>query len=135
MRGAGGTAGGIGQFFVGLVMMIGGFYLLLNSISVVSTFGFGTRLYGVSSFGGFGITSGMIMFPFMIGIGIIFYNAKNPLGWLLSVGSLVALVFGVISSIRFGFRAMSAFDLMMILILAIGGLGLFLRSFMSGEPA
>lgn len=135
MRGAGGTSGGVGHFFIGLVMMIGGFYLLLNAISVTSTFGLGTRLYSVSSYGGFGITSGMIMFPFMMGIGIVFYNAKNPVGWLLSVGSLVALVFGVISSIRFGFSAMSAFDLIMILVLAIGGLGLFLRSFMSSGSA
>jgi len=29
MRGAGGTSGGLGQFFIGLVMMCGGFYLLV----------------------------------------------------------------------------------------------------------
>ena len=128
MQGAGGTSGGIGQFFIGLVMMCGGFYLLLNSISVNSGFGFGMRLFG---FGGFGITSGMIMLPFMFGVGIIFYNGKNFLGWLLALGSLVALIFGVISSIRFSFRAMSAFDLITILVLSVGGLGLFLRSLKS----
>lgn len=129
MRGAGGTSGGVGQFFIGLVMMCGGFYLLLNSISVTSNFGFGTRMYGVSAFGGsFGITSGMIMIPFMFGVGFIFYDSKNWIGWLLSLGSLVALIFGVIAAIRFNFRAMSAFDLIAILVLAIGGLGLFLRS-------
>jgi hypothetical protein len=37
-------------------------------------------------------------------------------------------VFGVLASIRFTFRSMSAFDLMLILVLALGGLGLFLRS-------
>jgi len=70
----------------------------------------------------------MIMIPFMFGVGFIFYNAKNWLGWLLASGSLVALVFGVISSIQFTFRSMSAFDLIVILVLAVGGLGLFLRS-------
>jgi hypothetical protein len=34
----------------------------------------------------------------------------------------------VISSIQFHFKAMSAFDLIVILVLAFGGLGLFLRS-------
>lgn len=125
MQGAGGTKGGIGQFFIGLVMMIAGFYLLLNSISVSSNFGFGYSLYNI---GGFNINSGTVMFPFIFGIGIIFYNSKNPLGWLLTMGSLVALIFGVIASIRFNFRGMSAFDLISILVLAIGGLGLFLRS-------
>jgi hypothetical protein len=124
-KGAGGTRGGIGQFFLGLVMMCGGFYMLLNAIKVTSHFGMGYRLYNVGSFG---INSGMIMIPFLFGVGIIFYNSRNFLGWLLSVGSLVALIFGAISSIQFRFQHMSAFDLIVILVLSFGGLGLFLRS-------
>ena len=136
MRGAGGTSGGLGQFFIGFIMMCGGFYLLLNSISVSSSFGMGARLYGFSAMGGnYSVTSGMIMFPFIIGIGIIFYNSKNILGWLLAIGSITGLIFGVISSIRFSFRSMSAFDLIVILILAIGGLGLFLRSLKSMDAS
>lgn len=125
MRGAGGTSGGLGQFLIGFAMFCGGLYLLLNSIHVSSNFGFGARLYSV---GGYGITSGMVMIPFMFGVGIIFYSARNPLGWLLAVGSLLALIFGVISSVRFNMRHMSAFDLIVILVLTVGGLGLFLRS-------
>ena len=129
MNGAGGTSGGIGQFFIGFIMMCSGFYMLLNSMSVVSNFGLGTRLFGMSAFGSaYGITSGMIMIPFMFGVGFIFYNGKSIVGWLLSIGSIAALIIGVISSLRFGFKPMSAFDLIVILILAIGGLGLFLRS-------
>ena len=105
--------------------MCGGFYMLLNSITVSTHFGFGNHLY---SLGRVGVTSGMIMIPFIFGIGIIFYDSKKWYGWLLAGGSLVALIFGVISSIQFRFRAMSAFDLIVILVLAIGGLGLFLRS-------
>lgn len=127
-RGAGGSSGGIGQFLIGLVMMCGGVYMLLNAIVVSTHFGFGYQLY---SFGRMGITSGMIMIPFMFGVGIIFYDSKKWYGWLLAVGSLVALIFGVISSIQFRFRAMSAFDLIVILVLSVGGLGLFLRSLRS----
>lgn len=129
MRGAGGTSGGLGHFFIGLVMMCGGFYMLLNAINVSSSFGMGMRLYGFSGMGGnYNITSGMVMIPFMFGIGLIFYNSKNIFGWILAIGSIVGLVFGVISSIRFTFKTMTSFDLIVILILAIGGLGLFLRS-------
>ncbi|HIG40761.1 MAG: hypothetical protein ABGY96_05735 [bacterium] len=129
MRGAGGTDGGVGQFLMGLVMMCGGFYLLLNAITVTSGFGMGMRMYGFSAMGGsYSITSGMIMIPFMFGVGIVFYNSRNFIGWLLAIGSIVALVFGVIASIRFSFRAMSAFDLIVILVLSVGGIGLFLRS-------
>lgn len=134
MRGAGGTQGGLGQFIIGLVMMIGGFFLLFSAISVHSSFGMGMRLYGFSAFGAnYGITSGMVMIPFMFGIGIIFFNAKNVIGWLLAAGALVALIFGVISSIQFNLRAMNAFELITILVLSVGGLGLFLRS-LRGAP-
>lgn len=128
LKGAGGTDGGIGQFLIGFAMICGGFYMLLNSITVSSSFGLGYRLFG---WGHVGITSGMIMIPFMFGVGIIFYNSKNWLGWLLSGGSLIALIFGVISSVHFRMRGMSAFDLIVILVLLVGGIGLFLRSLRS----
>ncbi|MBB1377127.1 hypothetical protein [Pseudoalteromonas sp. SR43-2] len=131
MKGAGGSSGGIGHFFVGLIMMCGGFYMLLNAISVTSNFGLSSRIYSVNALGGFGVTGGMVMIPFIFGVGLIFYNSKNILGWILSLGSLTALIFGVISSVRFSMRTMTSFDLIVIIILAFGGLGLFLRSLKS----
>lgn len=129
MKGAGGTQGGIGQFFIGLAMMGAGFYLLFNAIQVSSSFGLGYGLYRMNAFGqGLSITTGMVMLPFILGIVMVFFDAKTKLGWLLTLGSLVALLVGVISSIQFHFKAMSAFDLIVILVLAFGGLGLFLRS-------
>jgi len=113
MKGAGGTQGGIGQFFIGLAMMCAGFYLLFNAIQVSSSFGLGYGLYRMNAFGqGLSITTGMVMLPFILGIVMVFFDAKTKLGWLLTLGSLVA----------------SAFDLIVILVLAFGGLGLFLRS-------
>ena len=56
-------------------------YLFLDAIHVVSRFGFRTSLY---SFGGFHLRSGMVLVPFIFGVGMIFYNARNWLGWLLS---------------------------------------------------
>ncbi|HDY91374.1 MAG TPA: hypothetical protein ENH79_17475, partial [Pseudoalteromonas sp.] len=84
-----------------------------------------------NALGGFGVTGGMVMIPFIFGVGLIFYNSKNILGWVLSLGSLTALIFGVISSVRFSMRTMTSFDLIVIIILAFGGLGLFLRSLKS----
>jgi hypothetical protein len=125
MNGAGGTSGGIGKFLLGLVMMCGGFYLLLNGIVVSSNFGFGSRLFGV---GPLGMTGGMILIPLIIGICMVFYNAKSYLGWLIAIAAFGALVFGVISSVNLNLRTMSAFELLTILTLAFGGLGLFLNS-------
>ena len=37
MKGAGGTSGGFSHFFIGIIMMCGGFYMLLNAITVTSS--------------------------------------------------------------------------------------------------
>lgn len=124
-RGAGGTSGGLGHFLMGLVMMIAGGYLFLNSIHISHSFGLGYSLY---RFGGFGITSGMVLIPFVFGVGMVFYDSKNWIGWLLGIGSLIMLFFGIISSINFSFAPMSAFELLIILTLMVGGAGLFLSS-------
>ncbi|MGD9212120.1 MAG: hypothetical protein PVI90_15165 [Desulfobacteraceae bacterium] len=125
VQGAGGTKGGVGRFFIGLSMMIAGGYLFLNAIRVTHGFHMGYRIY---SFGGYNLTSGMTLIPLIFGIAFIFYNSRNILGWLLTIMALIMLGVGVISSIHFSLRGMSAFNLIMILILLFGGLGLFLSS-------
>ncbi len=125
IKGAGGTSGGFGRFFMGLTMMVGGGYLFLDAIKVVNQFGFHRTIY---SLGSFNLTGGMVLIPLIFGIGIIFYNSKQPLGWILSASSLIMLLFGIISNINFHLRRMSAFELIMIFILLFGGIGLFLSS-------
>jgi hypothetical protein len=128
-RGAGGTRGGEGNFFIGIVMMIAVGYLLLRGIMVRPQFGLGNAMYSI---GGFPVTTGLVLVPFAFGVGMIFYNSRNWIGWLLTGGSVVALVVGVIASINFTLVRMSAFDLLVIIILLVGGIGLFLRSLRGG---
>ncbi|MGF1601242.1 MAG: hypothetical protein ACFCU8_04350 [Thermosynechococcaceae cyanobacterium] len=123
--GAGGTNGGVGRFFLGLAMMTAGGYLFLSSVKIVNNFSLGYSLYRVGSLN---LTSGLILVPFIFGIGLIFYNSNNFLGWLLAAGSMIMLLFGIIASIDFRLESMSAFELIVILVLAIGGIGIFLSS-------
>ncbi|MEM9756870.1 MAG: hypothetical protein AAF914_12785, partial [Pseudomonadota bacterium] len=78
------------------------------------------------------ITSGMVFVPFMFGVGLIFYNARSWLGWLLAIGSVTALIFGVIANTHVHLTRMTAFEMLTILVLLVGGLGLFLRSLRPG---
>ena len=48
LRNVGGTSGGLGSFLLGLVMMAGGGYLLLNQVTVTSGF---WSFYGYNAFG------------------------------------------------------------------------------------
>lgn len=121
-RGAGGSEGGLIAFFVGLIMMTAGGYLFLRAIIVRPSFSL------AFSVGGFPVTTGMILVPLIFGIGVIFYNSRSWLGWLLTGGALVAMFFGVIANLNIRMITMSLFDLLVILTLLIGGIGLFLRS-------
>ncbi|MDB6152687.1 MAG: hypothetical protein JWL90_1140, partial [Chthoniobacteraceae bacterium] len=95
-EGAGGTPGGSGTFFVGFLMMSMGWYWILKSITVTHGFSLGLSLYYFDTLG-VSLTSGMVLIPLIFGVGIIFFNARNLLGWLLAIGSLAALLFGVIT--------------------------------------
>ena len=121
--GAGGSPGGLAPFLLGIAMSIAGGYLLLNALQVLH--GFGGGLFAI---GNFNVTGGMILIPFIIGTGIIFYDSSKWYGWALAAGSLLALIVGAIASVRFSFAGMSAFDLIVILVLFFGGIGLVLRS-------
>ena len=106
-------------------MLIGGGYLFFNAIVVTHHFRWGQAIFNM---GGVPITSGYVLIPFVFGIAIIFFNAKNPLGWVLACGSLIMLGFGVITSLDFQMQRMSAFQLISILVLFVGGIGLFVSS-------
>ena len=125
MTGAGGTEGGIGRFFGGLAMLLVGFYLLLSSVRVTSGFGLGHTLFGV---GGVGVTGGMILIPMLIGVGMIFYDRRGIFGWILAVGSFLAMLAGIIASVRFRLWNVSAFDLIVMVVLIAGGAGILLSA-------
>jgi hypothetical protein len=127
-RGAGGTSGGSLAFVIGLIMASAGFYLLLDNIVVAHSWGFGAPLYRFSYGGGWNVTGGGLLIPFMFGVGWIFYNARAPWGWILAVGSIGAIILGVIMSLNISMRSMSLLNLIIILVLTVGGLGLFARS-------
>ncbi len=118
------------RFILGFILFVGGLYLLLQAIQVNFGFGYGNSLYHIR---GYNITSGYILILFMLGVGMLFFNGKNKLGWLITTGSLVALIFGVIANVRLSLQFLSAFDLILILGMLAGGLGLLLSSFVSNR--
>ena len=127
-RGAGGTSGGTLSFFLGLLMASAGGYLLLDNTIVSSNWGLGASLYRIGYGGGWNVTGGALLIPFMFGVGWIFYNARAPWGWLLAGGSLAAIIFGVLMNLSISLRSMSLLTLLIILVLMVGGIGLFASS-------
>lgn len=117
-RGAGGTSGGLGAFFVGLMMAIAGAYLLTSQVEVSSGY---WRLGGYSAFG-------LSLLPLTIGIGMLFFNGRSPLGWLLTAAGTVIILAGIIVNLQIYFRPTTLFNTLFMLALLGGGLGLVARS-------
>lgn len=114
----GGTPGGLGKFLMGFAMTCVGGYLLSNQVSVVGSY---WSFYGGNSFG-------ITLLPLLIGIGLLFWNGRSPIGWLLTVGGSLFILAGVLANMHIYFRPASLFDTMVMLILLFGGLGLVARS-------
>ncbi|HAI76088.1 MAG TPA: hypothetical protein DCM08_07530 [Microscillaceae bacterium] len=114
------------RLLIGLIMTIAGGYLFLNSVYV---FNFFNTYQTLMTVGRFNLTTGYVLIPFIFGIGLIFYDSSNFLGWLLAVGGLGLLFFGIITNLQFTLRTMSAFELILITTLLVGGIGLTLSGF------
>lgn len=117
-RGAGGTPGGVGQFFTGLVMTAIGGYLLLNQVTVAGSF------WDFLGFNTFGLT----LLPLLIGIGLLFFDAKSVAGWSLTVIGAGIIVAGILMNMHIYFRPTSLYNTLVMLVLMAGGLGLIARA-------
>jgi hypothetical protein len=118
MKGAGGTEGGVAQFFVGLAMAVGGAYLLTQRVTVTSGFW--------SFFGGH--TFGLSLLPLVVGAGVLFYDGKSRIGWILTAAGALIVLLGILMNLRIYFEPTTLFDTLLMLILLAGGLGLLARS-------
>ncbi len=118
IRGAGGTPGGVGAFFIGLLMAAAGGYLLMNQVQVTTSF------WRFGAYGGFGLT----LVPLLAGIALLFYNGRSVVGWLLTAVGAVIILAGVLMNMDIYFRQTSLFNTLLMLALLFGGLGLIARS-------
>jgi hypothetical protein len=120
LRDVGGTRGGLLHFIVGLGLTIIGGYLFFDRVTVHG---------GYWSFGGsYGSSFGITLLPTLIGLGMLFYNSKSWLGWILFVGGLLVIAAGVIANLQIHFHATSLFQTLVMLGMAVAGIGLMLRA-------
>ncbi len=114
----GGTPGGLGEFLIGFVMICVGAYLLTNQVMVAGSYW---------NFGGAN-TFGITLIPMLLGIGLLFWNGRSVIGWLLTAGGALFIFAGVLANIHIYFRPTSLFNTVIMLVLVVGGLGLIARA-------
>nr|MBA3352652.1 hypothetical protein [Blastocatellia bacterium] len=112
-EGAGGTPGGVGEFLLGLGMAAAGAYLLVSNVTVTSGF---WSLWGYNSFG-------LSLLPLIFGIGLLFFNGRSKVGWLLLFVGIVIIFAGIIMNLHIYFQPLSLFSTLIMLALLAGGVG------------
>jgi hypothetical protein len=118
LKDVGGTPGGIGEFVMGFIMTCIGGYLISNQVNVVGSY---WSFYGTNTFG-------ITLIPMLLGVGLLFWNGKSTIGWLLTVGGTLFILAGVIANMHIYFRPATLFETIVMLVLLVGGLGLIARS-------
>lgn len=114
----------VSRFFVGLLMFSAGIYILLKSIHVSNSFSMSYRF----GYGNVGVPAGVLFLGFILGVGMLFFNAKSPLGWIVTLLSVGFLIVGVIMNLHVSLASMDAFNFLSILVLVAGGGGLLFSS-------
>ena len=117
-RGPGGTPGGLGQFLFGLALVVGSGYLVLSQVTVTTSF---WSFYGYNAFG-------FSLLPLLLGIGVLFFNGRSIVGWLLTLGGALIILLGVITHLQIFFQSTSLFNTLLMLGGLAAGLGIIARS-------
>ena len=112
------------RFFVGLLMLAGGLFMIFQNISVSSSWGHGGYFL---SFGNFNLANGMIMLPIIIGIGMLFTMKRKIFGWTVLAIGVVIVLLSVLLTTSIHWRTTNAYIFIIMFGLTAAGAGLVLR--------
>lgn len=114
----GGTSGGFGEFLVGMLLIVVGFYMIFTNTVVYTSF-WNMRGYNLL---------GPLIVLFLLGVVFLFVNSASVIGWLFAAGSIVAILVGIIMNLRFHFKGITLLSALIMFALPAAGFGLMVRS-------
>ena len=99
-------------------MVVAGGYLLLTRVTLTSGL---WELWGYNAFG-------LSLVPLLVGIGLLFFDGRSLVGWLLTAAGALIIFVGILAELDIYFRPASLFDTLLMLVLIAGGVGLVARA-------
>ena len=112
------------MFFIGLAMLVVGFYIFSSRVVVTTGFGF--------HFGSIDINGGIVVIPMLAGIFWWFITPKNIVPKIVTALGAVLIVVSVIINTRFYFHD-NLFSYILMLVMMAGGAGLILKVLFGGD--
>jgi hypothetical protein len=129
IKNPGGTPGGMKAFLLGFIMVVVGGYLLMQQVQVNG----GYWYFGWA--GGYGSSFGITLLPLLFGIGILFYDGHSFAGRVLTGIGVLAILAGILMNLDIHFRQTSLFNVITMLVLLVGGIGLIVRAVLPMGPS
>lgn len=112
------------EFFVGLLMLAAGVFMIFQNLEITSSWGMGGYLF---SFGNFNLPNGTIFIPLFIGIVMLFLMDRKIFGWIFIAIGLIIVLAAVLMSVQMHWRRTNAYMFVIMFGLAAAGGGLVLR--------
>ena len=111
-------------FFIGLLMLGGGLFMIFQNIIVSSSWGYGGHFFSI---GGFHLSNGLIMFPIIVGIGMLFLMDRKIFGWVVLAIGIVIVLLSVMMTTQLSWRSTNAYVFIIMFGLTASGGALVLR--------
>jgi uncharacterized protein len=121
MTGAGGSPGGLAQFVIGLGLAAVGAYLLTQQVTVQ------TGYWTLGGYNAFGLS----LVPFMLGVGLLFFDGASRSGFVLLFLGVLIIAAGILMNLSIYFQPTSLFNTLMMIGMTAAGIGLLLRGLRS----
>ncbi|MBR6100951.1 MAG: hypothetical protein IKP95_00820 [Ruminococcus sp.] len=115
------------QFFLGVMMLGGGIFWAMNLFSV--SWNFGWRI------GNWNMTAGVMLFPLLIGIFLMFLMEKKTVGGIVTALGVVVIIIAMINSVHFTAKSDSMYVYVLAFGLIFAGAGLVAKVLFQKKPS
>ncbi|MEJ6949472.1 hypothetical protein [Natronospora cellulosivora (SeqCode)] len=109
------------NLIIGLALSGIGIFLIMQNTTLVTNFSLMDIL-------GFTPPFGLVLLPLLFGIGVLFYNSKSILGWVLLIFGIVTILLGILMGLRIIFRPVSLYQGVLMYGMTAAGAGLILKA-------
>lgn len=109
------------DFFLGILLVATGIFLVFLNTDV-RTIWYSWSIYG------YGLPNAVIVIPLLIGIGLLFYNSRSLISWLVTILGLAFIIVTLILSVKIVFKATSLFNYLLMFGSIFAGSALLLKS-------
>lgn len=112
------------QFFLGLLMLAAGLFMIFQNLLITSSWGYGGYLLHIGSFN---LPNGTIFIPLFIGIVMLFLMDRKIFGWIVVAVGIVIVLAAVLMSVQMRWKTTNAYMFVLMFGLTAAGGGLVIR--------